>query len=404
MSYRQTQPEPPARSSWRDHLPSRARERAMTPLIAACVTAAILAGVISHFAWAGGSGATFTTPSASSAAVTPSSTTPSESTAATSVSPIASKVDGGLVDIDTTLGGDGQAAGTGMVVTSSGEVITNNHVIDGATSITATDVATGRTYRARVVGYDTTADIAVIQLSGASDLKTVAIGDSGSVRIGQTVVTIGNAGGAGGTPSAAGGTVTALNRSITASDESSGSTEPLTGLIQLDGSLEPGDSGGPLVNTAGQVVAMDTAAESGFSFSSASGAGFAIPIDKVLTIAKEIEAGTATATIHIGATPLIGVEISAAGATAYPGQGSGSGQSAAGAFVVGVAAGSPAAAAGLAAGDTITALGGRSVTSATSLSGIKNRFSVGSRVAINWIDASGETHSATITLARGAAG
>jgi S1-C subfamily serine protease len=372
-------------------------------LMAAGMTAAILAGVITHFAWTDGSTVTSTASSASSAVVTPSPTTSSESAAATSASSIASKVDGGLVDIDTTLAGGGEAAGTGMVVTSSGQVITNNHVIDGATSITATDVATGKTYKARVVGYDTTADIAVIQLTDATDLKTVAIGDSGSVRIGQTVVTIGNAGGAGGTPSAAGGTVTALNRSITASDVSSGASERLSGLIQLDGSLEPGDSGGPLVNTAGQVVAMDTAAESGFSFNSASGAGFAIPIDNVLAIAKEIEAGTETATIHIGATPLIGVEISAAGATGYPGELSGDGQNATGALVVGVAVGSPAATAGLAAGDTITALGGHTVTSATSLSRIKDRYSVGSHVAIAWIDATGRTHTATITLASGAA-
>jgi S1-C subfamily serine protease len=320
------------------------------------------------------------------------------------VNSIASKVDGGLVDIDTKLGSEGEAAGTGMVVTSSGEVITNNHVIDGATSITATDVATGKTYRARVVGYDTTADIAVIQLIGASNLKTVTIGDSSTVRVGQTVVTIGNAGGAGGTPSAAGGTVTALNRSITASDDGSGTSERLSGLIQLDGSLEAGDSGGPLVNTAGEVVAMDTAAESGFSFSSDSGsAGFAIPIDTVLTLARDIEAGTATTTIHIGATPLIGVEISAAGAAEYPGEAYGGGQSVTGALVVGVEPGSPAASAGLVAGDTITALGGHAVTSATSLTRVKDLYSVGAKVAITWVDASGATHSATIALGSGAA-
>ena len=402
MSYLTPQPGPPARKSRRGNAIGRLRTRATASLLAASLAAAVIAGVVTHYAWSGATKAATATSSMPAAAATkPSPTSSSESSVATSVPSIASKVDGGLVDIDTKLGSEGEAAGTGMVVTSTGEIITNNHVISGATSITATDVATGKTYRARVVGYDIGADIAVIQLIGATDLKTVTLGDSSSVRVGQTVVTIGNAGGAGGTPSAAGGTVTALDRSITASDESSGTAERLRGLIQLDGSLEPGDSGGPLVDSSGDVVAMDTAAQSGFSFNSSSGAGFAIPIDRVLTISKEIEHGTSTTAIHIGATPLIGVEISATGAAGYPGEGGS--DSTAGALVVGVATGSPAASAGLAAGDTITELGGHAVTSATSLSRIKDRYSVGSSVTVTWSDTAGQTRTATITLASGAA-
>ncbi|MGZ6840495.1 MAG: S1C family serine protease, partial [Frankiaceae bacterium] len=119
---------------------------------------------------------------------------------------IAAAVSPGIVDINTTLGYRGaQAAGTGMVLTSSGEVLTNNHVIEGATSITATDVGSGQTYTASVVGYDPSEDVAVLQLTGASGLQTVTIGDSSAVRVGQRVVGIGNAGGTGGTPSYAGG-------------------------------------------------------------------------------------------------------------------------------------------------------------------------------------------------------
>jgi S1-C subfamily serine protease len=280
-----------------------------------------------------------------------------------------------------------------MVVTSSGEVITNNHVIDGATSITATDVTTGKTYKARVVGYDRSKDIAVIKLLGAKNLKTVTLGDSSTVRIGEAVLTIGNAGGTGGTPTAASGTVTALARSITAADQSSGSTERLTGLIELDGSLEPGDSGGPLVNSKGQVIGMDTAASSGFSFQSTSGEGFAIPINEVMTIANEIERGTSTTTIHIGATALIGVEISASGPASTT----------TGAFVAGVVADSPAASAGIVAGDTITALGGHGVSSATALTTVKDRYHPGQRVSITWVDSSGNRHTATIALATGPA-
>ena len=132
---------------------------------------------------------------------------------------IPSKVDPGLVDIVTNLGyQNGQAAGTGMVLTSSGEVLTNNHVIRGATQIKATDVGNGRTYTAKVVGYDETDDVAVLQLQGASGLPTVTP-SSASVGVGDKVVALGNAEGKGGTPSKAVGKVTGLGRTITASDE-----------------------------------------------------------------------------------------------------------------------------------------------------------------------------------------
>jgi S1-C subfamily serine protease len=204
-----------------------------------------------------------------SAGSTPS---PAASTTALTTSQIANKVDPGLVDIVSTLGDqNAEAAGTGMVVTSSGEVLTNNHVIDGATSIKATDVGNGRTYTAKVVGYDKSNDVAVIQLQGASGLTTVSFGDSSQVTVGQSVVGLGNAGGKGGTPSVATGTVTALNQSITAGDEGSGSSENLTGMIETNANIQPGDSGGPLVNSAGQVIGIDTAASSGSGSSGGSG-------------------------------------------------------------------------------------------------------------------------------------
>ena len=191
----------------------------------------------------GGGGAGYHLVSAGS---TPS---PAASTTALTTSQIANKVDPGLVDIVSTLGDqNAEAAGTGMVVTSSGEVLTNNHVIDGATSIKATDIGNGRTYTAKVVGYDKSDDVAVIQLQGASGLTTVSFGDSSQVAVGQSVVALGNAGGTGGTPSVATGTVTALNQSITASDEGSGSSENLTGMIETNANIQPGDSGGSLVN------------------------------------------------------------------------------------------------------------------------------------------------------------
>ena len=233
-------------------------------------------------------------------------------------SAIAAKVDPGLVDINTTLGySQEQAAGTGIVLSSNGVVLTNNHVIDGATTISVTDVGNQKTYTASVVGYDRTGDVAVLQLHNASGLTTANLGNSSNASVGQDVVGIGNAGGTGGTPSAAGGTVTALNQSITASDEGDGTSEQLSGLIETNANIQPGDSGGALVNTSGQVLGMDTAASAGFSFQSndqSSGTqGYAIPINTALNIARAIEAGSSSTTVHIGETAFLGVEISPSG-------------------------------------------------------------------------------------------
>ena len=244
-------------------------------------------------------------------------------------SQIASTVDPGLVDIVSTLGyQSGAAAGTGMVLTSTGEVLTNNHVIDGATSIKATDVGNGRTYTAKVVGYDKSRDVAVLQLEGASGLATVTLSSS-SPQTGQKVVALGNALGKGGTPSVATGKVTATGRTITASDEDAGNAEQLHGLIQTNAGIQPGDSGGPLVNTAGDVVGMNTAASSNISttaFGTQSDKpatqAFAIPISHATTIADQIEAGKATSTVHIGGSAFLGVQVSSSSAGSSSGDGS----------------------------------------------------------------------------------
>ena len=209
---------------------------------------------------------------------------------------IAAQTDPGLVDVVSTLGyQQAQAAGTGLVLTSSGEVLTNNHVIDGATSITVTDIGNGHSYQAKVVGYDQTKDVAVLQLQGASGLQTVNLGNSSTTAVGQKVVALGNAGGKGGTPSVATGKITGLNASITASDEGSGTSEQLSGLINHNAPIQPGDSGGPLVNTAGQVIGIDTAGSSSSSpyqtAQTTATAAFAIPINEALAIADQIEAG-----------------------------------------------------------------------------------------------------------------
>ena len=277
-------------------------------------------------------------------------------------SQIVAKTDPGLVDVVSTLGyQSGEAAGTGIVLTPNGEVLTNNHVINGATSVKVRDIGNGRVYPAKVVGYSATKDIAVLQLQGASGLTTATLGDSSQVRIGDKVVAIGNALGKNGTPSVAPGRVTGLGRAITASDEGSANSEQLTGLIQSNAPIQPGDSGGPLTNTHGQVIGIDTAGSSGSTqLSSATSAtqAFTIPINNALTIAHQIEAGTSSAAMHIGSTAFLGIEVASGSQT--PGIPASSG-----AQIAGVTQGSAAAAAGLAAGDTITSLAGHSITSPT---------------------------------------
>jgi S1-C subfamily serine protease len=330
---------------------------------------------------------------------TPSGGTSASSAAAASV---AKKIDPGLVDINTETQG-GAAAGTGMVVSSTGEVITNNHVIKGANAISATDLGNGRTYTARVVGYDRAHDVAVLMLEGASGLATVPLGNSSNLHVGGSVLTFGNAGGVGGTPSVAGGSISGLGRSITASDPTqSGDSERLTGLIQINGQIEPGDSGGPLTSH-GKVVGMDTAASVRFDFQSASGAGFAIPIDQVIPIANMILDGQSSRTIHIGATAIIGVYVAANTSTTLNFYGCPSSQANnAGVLIAADAiSGSPASNVGLSRCDLITSVGGVNVSSPAALLNVMETHHPGDSVALGWRDNSGATHTVTITLGTG---
>ena len=337
----------------------------------------------------------------------------------------AAKVESGVVDIDTKLGyQQAAAAGTGMVITSNGDVLTNNHVIDGATSITATLVTTGKTYTAAVVGTDVTADVAVIHLQGASGLTPVPLGDSSTVARGDSIIAIGNAGGTGGTPSVVTGTITDINQSITAADENGTNSEQLTGLLQTDAAIVAGDSGGPMVNTKGQVIGIDTAASSGNQYMAQNSTGFAIPINKALSLAKQIQQGKASSTIHIGANAFLGVQVVAAGSgqsnqggidpfggngNGFGGSGNGSSNggssssSGSGVDVAGVVSGSPADNAGIQAGDTITSFGGATVTSPDSLTTQTQKHHPGDKVSIGWTDSSGQSHTATVTLATGPA-
>ena len=222
-----------------------------------------------------------------------------------------SKVQQGIVIINTTLQYSSErAAGTGMVINAgSGLVLTNNHVIENATKITATVAATGQNFPAKVVGYDVTGDIALIQLQHPSGLHQVPLGDSGKVKTGDVVTALGNAEGQNEIVPAT-GHITGVNRSITASDQGGAVTsETLHGMLQTDADIVSGDSGGPLVNAAGQVIGMDTAGNNVRFPDQQAAAGFAIPINTALSVAREIAAGHASSTISIGYPPFIGIYV-----------------------------------------------------------------------------------------------
>ena len=328
---------------------------------------------------------------------TGSGSTGSNSTNTTGTATAAQSV--GVVDINTTLDyGTGKAAGTGLVLTADGTILTNNHVVADSTAISVTVVSTGKTYTATVVGTDPTDDISVIKLANASGLATAKLDTTTTVAAGTKVVGVGNAGGTGGTPSSATGTVTAVNQSITASDEDGSSSEKLTGMIETDADIQAGDSGGPLYSVAsGGIIGIDTAASTSSSGAGRFGAssttttdttGFAIPISKALSIASQITSGTSNTTIHQGLPAFLGVQFSS---------------ETTGADIAGVVSGSAAAKAGLAAGDTVTAVDGKAVATSTALATILATHKPGDQVKISYTNTAGSAKSLTVTLGSGPA-
>jgi S1-C subfamily serine protease len=312
----------------------------------------------------------------------------------------ASTLTAAVVNIDTNLAyGGGSGAGTGMVLSASGEVLTNNHVVSGASDIQVEVPATGRTYTATVVGTDATDDVAVIRLDGASGLPTITAGDSSRVSVGDAVVAVGNALGRGGTPAVVHGSIRALDQQITVGDPATGVQEQLSGLIQTDAPLQPGDSGGPLADASGRVIGMDTAALTNRRFQATS-AGYAVPINHALDIAHKIETGQSSSDIQIGRPAFLGVEI-VSPSQADSSLGGYSAPSDSGAVVANVEPGTPAADAGLASGDEIVAIDGRTVDSPTTLKTILKAHKPGDHVKVSWIDSSGNRHTATVVLAAG---
>jgi S1-C subfamily serine protease len=287
----------------------------------------------------------------------------------------------GIVDIYTTLGYEhGVAAGTGMILSHSGEVLTNNHVIRGATKFKVVDVTTHRTYPATVVGYSVSRDIAVLQLAHASRLQTIRLAASAPARVGQPVVARGNAQGLGGAPKAARGRVVGLHRQIVARDEG-GESETLTNLIATDAPVEPGDSGGPLENAGNHAIGMVTAGST-----SGIHRGFAIPIKRALLYARLIMSGRSSATVHVGPTAFLGVVLSDVHG---------------GARVEDIVAGNAADSAGLVRGDVITSLDGATISSSADVRRSVLSLVPGQAVSIEWTGAGGVARTGTITPTSG---
>jgi serine protease Do len=276
--------------------------------------------------------------------------------------------------------------GTGIIIDPGGVMLTNYHVVAGANTVTGT--VGGRDYPADLVGYDRKHDIAVLQLRGAGGLPTAPIGDSGQVVVGEPTVGLGNARGVGAPLTHETGPVTALNRTVNAEDSLTGSSEEVTGLIEVAADVRPGDSGGPLVNSAGQVIGVVNAASLNYQMGPA-GEGFAIPINEAMAVAGQIRSGAPSDAVHIGPPVLLGV-----GVSTQP-------RRAPGIAVRDVMHGGPADQAGVAIGDVIAVLDGRSLDSATTLTDVLDRHYPGDVVDLTWIDRSGQQRSGKVTLVPG---
>jgi S1-C subfamily serine protease len=407
--------------------------RALVYVVVAVLAAAVGAGAV--FALRGGPG---NSPAASSqAAKPPTNTSGHGHGSGINEGAVAAKVTPGMVNITSRLTLQ-QAVfeGTGMVLTSNGLVLTNNHVINGATatSLQATLAGTDHRYNARVVGWDPVDDVALLQLEGASGLKTVHVGNSASVKVGDQVVALGNAGGQGGTPTVTQGRITGLNKTITASDSGSGTSETLHNMLQINALIQPGDSGGPLANAAGQVIGMNTAANTQ-NFGPGNLMGYSIPIDRALALVHQMALHQASRKIHIGQPPFIGIAIASTSAQATSTATSPQVQlkqlnqlargnridssprclpnevrspvpdkiapATSGALIGAVFCGTPIVASGARAGDVIVAVNGQAVTSAASLHTIISNYHPGDTVSLTWVDLSGHKHTSPLRLAAG---
>jgi S1-C subfamily serine protease len=303
---------------------------------------------------------------------------------------LADTVGPAVVEIDATLAGGVHSHASGMLLTSAGEVLTNNHAIAGATTI-AVKAANGSTYAATVRGYDVRDDVAVLGLVDAAALPAISPGDSATVSVGEPALALGRVPGTNAIAPQA-GSVTALGRPIEAGDANDPSgIEALRDMVQIDAPTRPSDSGGPVIDTHGKVIAMTTAASNGRVFHEQSaGTTFAIPIDTVVQVADRVDAGVSTATVHVGSTATLGVAVAPVSKTPT-----------ANARVVRVQPGGPAARAGLVPNTVIVSIDDVTIATAADLDAALNGRRPGAVVHVDWADTTGGFHTSAVRLASG---
>jgi putative serine protease PepD len=318
-----------------------------------------------------------TIPSGTDASLRTAATTPPTGTAPSlDVRSVLRSVEPGVVMISTSASGPGafggttQGEGSGMILDTQGDVLTNAHVVSGSTTVSVQVFGQSTVYQAKVLGTDTADDVAVIQIQNPGALTPVKIGKSSGLQVGDPVVAIGNALGlAPGGPSVTSGIISALNRSLQTSGER------LTGLIQTDAAINPGNSGGPLADASGQVIGMNTAVST-----NGQGIAFAIPIDRVVPLVDSLKKGTVTRT----GRGFLGVSITAA--------------QNGGAQITAVTPNSPAASAGLKAGDVIVAIDNQPVATNADAADTIGSLSPGTKVTIKY-QRGNSTNTVTVTLA-----
>ena len=351
---------------------SRSSRAPWSTRLSLLLVAALVGGLAGHFASnssSASSGVTINSVAASpGAAILPNGM---------SIPKLVNRVQPSVVSIDVKGSGE-EDQGTGMIITSNGLVVTNNHVIAAAVqsgTITVTRTGSTKSIPAVLVGTNPIDDVALIKIEGVSNLPTVTFGNSNALVVGDAVVAIGNALGlAAGTPTVTSGIVSALGRTVTAG--TSTSTETLDNMIQTDAAINPGNSGGPLLDSSGDVVGMNTAVAGTLADgTNAQNIGFAIPAATIESLLTSLKAGESV--VNHGA--FIGVEITSMNAELQAEYGF---TISSGAVVMSVIAGTGAAAGGVKQGDIIVGINGTAITSAQDVSSVISALKPGDVIAL----------------------
>jgi S1-C subfamily serine protease len=301
-------------------------------------------------------------------------------------------VEPAVVSIDATVSGPGsggqvvEVAGSGMILTTDGEVLTNNHVVAGATTVSVTLFGQTRQLPARVLGTDPTQDMALVQIEGQHNLPVVHLGNSSAMQVGDDVVAVGNALDLPGGPTVTAGIVSAIGRQLTTKSDITDTDIDLSNLLQTDAPINPGNSGGPLVNGRGQVIGMNTVvAQSGAGNAPAENVGFAIAIDTVKSHLAQLRAGgTGGANGGVKETPTrqqayLGVIVEQVTSSLKNSQHL---SVSTGALVQGLDPNGPAQHAGIKVGDVIVSVGGTATPTVTRFVSVLHSHHPGQTVGI----------------------